>query len=300
MPIPVLLEVPLNVQQATNDLASPAVGGRRTDVRRLYSALLFIPIFYIIIRYLPPVFFFGVVLLTAMVAILEYYRLHYTREQLFPDAWIGSTAAAALLAAFQWPGLVSAPTILLGTVFSVLTLRMLSSRDLASTLTDTGILAFGVLYVGLTLGYYLQLRALPFGEWLLIFVIFVTWAGDTGAYYVGMRLGRRPLAPVISPKKTVEGLIGGLVASALAAIAARNWFLPQFGIAEALTLGLVLGAIGTLGDLAESALKRSAGVKDSGSVIPAHGGMLDRIDSLLFTGPAFYYYVTLMRGNITL
>ncbi len=275
------------------------MGRRPTDIRRLYSAVALAPILYVIVRYLPPVLFFGVVLLTAMIAVLEYYRLSFSREQLFPDAWIGSVATAALLAACHWPGLTSVPTILLATVLTVLMVRMASHRGLASALPDTAMVTFGVLYIGLTLGSYLLLRALPFGESLVIFVVLVTWVGDAGAYYVGMRVGRRPLAPVISPKKTVEGLIGGLTAAVVAALAARAWLLPQYGLIEALGLGCLLGAVGTLGDLAESALKRSAGVKDSGAVIPAHGGMLDRIDSLLFTGPIFYYYVTLVRGHLT-
>ncbi len=288
----------MNVQQATSELPNQAASGRRTDVRRLYSALILVPIFYGVIRYLPPVFFFGVALLTAMLAVLEYYRLHYAAGELFPDAWIGSIATAALLAAFQWPGLAPVSTILLGAVVAILTMRLWSPRSLATAMADTAILGFGILYIGLTLGAYVRLRGLPFGEWLVIFVILVTWAGDAGAYYVGMRWGRRPLAPVVSPKKTVEGLMGGLAASTVAALAAGRWVVPQFGVLEAVALGLVLGAVGTLGDLAESALKRSAGVKDSGSVIPAHGGMLDRIDSLLFTGPIFYYYVTVVRGSL--
>lgn len=289
----------MTAHETANALRSPAVDCRRTDVRRLYTAVVLIPIFYVIVRYLPPPFFFGVVLLTGMLALLEYYRLHFTLDQLFPEAWVGSLATAALLAACQWPGLASIPTILLTTVLAALTVRMASHRGLASALPDTAIMVFGVLYVGLTLGSYLFLRALPFGESLVIFVILVTWVGDAGAYYVGMRTGRRPLAPIISPKKTVEGLIGGLTASVVAALAARTWLLPEYGLLEALGLGCLLGGVGIVGDLAESALKRSAGVKDSGAVIPAHGGMLDRIDSLLFTGPVFYYYVTLVRNHLT-
>jgi phosphatidate cytidylyltransferase len=268
-------------------------------MRRLYSALVLAPVLYGIVRYLPPLAFFGIVLLTGMLAVLEYYRFHYAEEELFPDAWIGSIATAAVLAACQWPGLVSMLTILLLTLLAAMTGRMASRRGVASFLPDTAILTFGALYVGLTLGSYLLLRSLPFGEKLIIFVILVTWVGDAGAYYCGMRWGHRPLAPVLSPKKTVEGLMGGLAASALTALIARAWLLPQYGIVEALALGLILGAVGTLGDLAESALKRSAGVKDSGAVIPAHGGMLDRIDSLLFTGPLFYYYVAFLRAHLT-
>ena len=288
----------MNIQQAANECPGTTLGGRRTDARRLYSAVVFLPLLYVMVRYLPPVVFFGLVLTTAMIALLEYYRLHFKQEDLFPDAWLGSILTAALLASQQWPGLVSLSAILLAALPACLVIRMRSARGLAGTVTDTAIVLFGMVYVGLTLGYFLLTRAQPGGEWLIFFVVLVTWAGDAGGYYVGMRLGRRPLAPAISPKKTVEGLIGGLMASMLTALVARSWFLPQFGVVESLLVGLALGAIGALGDLAESALKRSAGVKDSGSVIPAHGGMLDRIDSLLFTGPVFYYYVVIFKGDL--
>jgi phosphatidate cytidylyltransferase len=138
-------------------------------------------------------------------------------------------------------------------------------------------------------------RALEGGEFLIFFLVLVTWAGDAGAYYTGRSLGRRQLAPVISPNKTVEGLLGGLILAVAAALVARAWFLPSFSVADCVAIGLLLTMAGALGDLTESVLKRSAGVKDSGTVIPAHGGMLDRLDSLLFAAPAFYYYVTLVK-----
>jgi len=158
------------------------------------------------------------------------------------------------------------------------------------------LLLLGVLYVGLLLGHFILTRALPSGEWLIFFVISVTWAGDTGAFYAGRTFGRRKLAPRISPNKTVEGLVGGLALSVLAAFIARYWFVPSFSPADCVALGLLLSLAGMLGDLTESAFKRSAGVKDSGSLIPGHGGMLDRIDSLLFAAPTFYYYLVLVKG----
>ncbi|MBM4124999.1 MAG: phosphatidate cytidylyltransferase, partial [Nitrospira sp.] len=162
---------------------------------------------------------------------------------------------------------------------------------------DSAVLVFGILYIGLTMGHLLLTRSLAEGEFLIFFLVLVTWAGDTGAYYAGVSLGRRKLAPVISPNKTLEGLLGGLLLAILVSIGAGLWFLPSFSLTDCLALGLVLTLTGMVGDLAESVLKRSAGVKDSGSLIPAHGGMFDRLDSLLFTAPAFYYYVTLIKGT---
>jgi phosphatidate cytidylyltransferase len=124
--------------------------------------------------------------------------------------------------------------------------------------------------------------------WLL-FVIVVTWLSDTGAYLVGRSLGKTPLAPSISPKKTVEGLLGGIVAAILFGVLANALFGLDLPVIVAVGVAFVLAIIGVLGDLAESFVKRQAGVKDSGTLIPGHGGMLDRIDALLFTWTAGLY-----------
>jgi phosphatidate cytidylyltransferase len=153
---------------------------------------------------------------------------------------------------------------------------------------------FGVLYLGLTLGPLSMTRLLPLGEWLILFLLLVTWASDTGAYYIGTVYGQHRLAPMISPKKTVEGLVGGLFSAIIIAYAAHWWFLPELSGLDCLVLAILLTITGLWGDLAESAMKRSVSIKDSGGILPGHGGMLDRLDSLLFTAPAFYYYVTMV------
>ena len=155
---------------------------------------------------------------------------------------------------------------------------------------------FGVLYLGLPLGPLSMTRLLPQGEWLIFFLLLVTWVSDAGAYYVGTLYGRRRLAPRISPKKTVEGLVGGMIGAIITAYAVRWWFLPELAGLDCLVLAILLTITGLWGDLTESAMKRSVGIKDSGGILPGHGGMLDRLDSLLFTAPAFYYYITMASG----
>ena len=125
----------------------------------------------------------------------------------------------------------------------------------------------------------------------------VTWASDTAAYYVGSSFGTRKLAPRISPGKTIEGSVGGLVGSVMMAVVAKFGFMPWLDLKDCLIIGLLLGSIGQVGDLFESRLKRYAGVKDSGTILPGHGGLLDRLDSLIFTSPVFYYYVILIKGG---
>ncbi len=126
------------------------------------------------------------------------------------------------------------------------------------------------------------------GTPLYFYLVLVTWAGDTGAFYVGSTMGKRLLCPSISPRKTVEGSVGGLVCSIVASGLAKLWFWEGLGAVEVVVMGLGLGAMGQVGDLCESMLKRSFGVKDTGALIPGHGGLLDRVDSLLFTAPVLY------------
>lgn len=269
---------------------------KKVDGRRLYAALLFIPLFYVLVRYLPPLFFFVLVVGAALLAQFEFYRLHFRENRARALVALGLGAGAFLLASLQWPGTLPPFAVFLLIPVAALMSRILEAGEPKGSLVDASVMAFGVLYVSLTLGHLLLTRALPGGEYLIFFVVLVTWAGDTGAYYAGVTLGRHRLAPIISPNKTVEGLAGGLVLAVAVAFLAQAWFLRSFTAADCLATGVLLTGVGVLGDLSESALKRSSGVKDSGSLIPAHGGMLDRLDSLLFTAPAFYYYMTLVKG----
>jgi phosphatidate cytidylyltransferase len=148
-------------------------------------------------------------------------------------------------------------------------------------------------YVGWFLGHALALYRRPDGGGLVLFLVAVTWIGESAAYVVGSVLGRHKLAPLVSPNKTLEGALAQLAASVAAAAVFGEWLLPDWSLARALPAGVILGVVGQLGDLAESAIKRSAGVKDASGLIPGHGGVLDRVDGLLFNSPALYYYVVL-------
>lgn len=260
-------------------------------VRRVLTAAVFLPLLYVLIHDFGPLAFFILVAVCGMVAVGEFYRLRLGTAVWPWWGWLGVGATGLLLGSVQWPALLSLHTVLLGTIIMALCMPLITTKPLRESLADGMVLVMGALYPGLTLSYLLLIRALPDGVALIFFVLLVTWAGDTGAYIVGKTMGRHPLAPVISPKKTYEGLAGGMVLAAALAFAARSWFLPAMSPLDCLLLGIGLTFAGLVGDLAESAIKRGAGIKDSGALIPGHGGMLDRLDSLLFTGPAFYYYV---------
>jgi len=159
------------------------------------------------------------------------------------------------------------------------------------SLLDCAGTLMGTLYVGL-LSYFYLLRTLPDGWIWLIFMFAGTWVSDTTAYFIGKYFGRRKMAPVLSPKKTLEGAGGGLLGSLLAGYSFALIY-PFLPLPKMLLLGLLLGVAAEVGDLLESAFKRQAGVKDSSTLIPGHGGILDRFDSALFTAPLVYYFVLL-------
>jgi phosphatidate cytidylyltransferase len=281
-------------EQVTSE-GEGSTAGRRFDPRRVYVALIFVPLFYVLVRYLPPAAFFVLITIAALLALGEFYSLHFQGERPPVGMGIGLAGGILLLTSLQWRSVVSDRAVLVATLIVVVLYRLAGHRPIKESLIDAAVLIFGVVYVALTLGHLLLTRALPNGEFLIFFVVLVTWAADTGAYYVGTAVGRHKLAPVISPHKTVEGLLGGIGLAVVAALAAQAWFLPIFSFLDCLSVGLILSLAGLLGDLTESAMKRSAGVKDSGWLLPAHGGMLDRLDSLLFTAPVFYYYMVLFK-----
>lgn len=154
----------------------------------------------------------------------------------------------------------------------------------------------GALYLGWLMSYFLLLRDLPYGrEWVLV-ALFTTFTADTAAYFAGRAWGRHPLAPRISPKKTKEGAVAGLLGAVVAAVVLVSLFQLPGGWGRISLLGLLMGIFGQLGDLSESMLKRSLKIKDSSQTIPGHGGILDRLDSLLFTVFVVYYYVVWIIG----
>jgi phosphatidate cytidylyltransferase len=176
-------------------------------------------------------------------------------------------------------------------------------RENSGVIMDISTTIFGILYISWFLSFLIKIRYLTGGIGLILAVIFITKLGDIGAYFIGSRFGRTPLIPRISPKKTVEGAVGGLIFSILGAFISRPFF-PAFGgipqgrenVAHLhiIFMGISLGILAQLGDLSESLMKRDCQVKDSGRILPGMGGALDFIDSLLFTAPAFYFYMSII------
>lgn len=229
-----------------------------------------------------------------LVAQWEFLGLFFEKHHLPQHALVSLPGTLLLLLAMQWPAVFDFSLTLSIILVSLLCYQVgfapAESRHLVMV-----VMLFGILYIGYTLGHVLWLKAQHDGPMLIFFLMLVTWASDAAAYYVGKTWGSRPLAPSLSPNKTVEGFVGGLVAAPLIAWLSHLWFLPAVTPVDCLILGMLFTVLGLLGDLSESALKRYAGVKDSGSLIPGHGGMLDRVDSLLLNAPVFYYYMTFVQ-----
>jgi len=264
-------------------------------MKRVVSAAVFLPLFWVIVKKFHPGVYEILMTLTALLALRELYRLAAARGHRC-HRLLGALVAVLVIASFAFAGF----DIRYALVFGLIALPLASlwrGGDWGPALADIGTTFFIATFVGVLFGYLIDLRIihdLPKGDEtgsdLVFLLFFVVWSSDTAAYYVGSLLGRRPLAPRVSPKKTIEGAVGGVVGALAAAFIASVWFYTRLTAADCLFLGLALGTIGILGDLVESMLKRGSGMKDSASLVPGHGGILDRVDSLLYAGPVLYYY----------
>ena len=163
-------------------------------------------------------------------------------------------------------------------------------KEIPKAAGDAALILMGFLYVPLLLSHLVMIRMLPHGVSWLFLIMVIVMSGDSAAYYVGSSLGKTKLYPAVSPKKSVEGSLGGLAGSVIGAFIAKAVFFPELSAVDCIATALLLGLLGQLGDLFESLMKRSCGVKDSGAIFPGHGGILDRLDSILFAGPAAFYY----------
>ncbi|MGQ9524999.1 MAG: phosphatidate cytidylyltransferase [Armatimonadota bacterium] len=276
---------------------------------RTLTALIGIPVTVLLVFLRDGEAFAVAVAVTALVGVHEFCRTVSLRERAQPStpfAWaIVLVAAAAAWGASQGtPMFWAAPSATL-LFMAALAVQML--RPSPAPIRDLGATLLAGLYVGLLLPHLILIRGLGFqgtpavftwnstGANLVLFTLLVTWAADTFAYVSGKTWGKHQLAPKLSPGKTVEGFIAGLLAAAaVGAIASIGLLRPLWPdssyLRHGVTLGILAGIVGPVGDLCKSAMKRELGVKDFGTAIPGHGGVLDRFDSLMFVAPVAYYY----------
>ncbi len=237
----------------------------------------------------PPPLLVVLAAVVAVLAIVEYCSLaaHLGAPVPVVPAAVAVTAVCTVVA---WPNAALAPVVM-AVVIAAGAVAVGRGRTDSDTLARVAAGVLGPLYIGLPLGALIAVRW-EYGREAALLLIVIVVASDSAQYYAGRAFGRRPLAPSLSPKKTVEGAMGGLIAGALALALIGHWWWPAAPVALRAALGAVLVVLGITGDLFESMLKRAAGVKDSAALIPGHGGVLDRIDALLFAAPVYY---TVMR-----
>ena len=276
---------------------------------RLLTAIITLPILIlsIILPYFWPQFswtnwpFLLIAALALGAGLFEFFSLTKKLE-LKADAGIAYLGAAAFFVAFLFDAPSKAPDLLFLTLALFLMLVLITQTfrfqvDFSKMLTGVGVTILGVLYITFLGGFLISMRVgfnetiVPFLSTKLIgFFFLVVMGADTGAYYMGKNLGKHKLVPKISPGKTWEGVAGGLILSSVFAAIASATFFPELPYKFSIPLAIVMTLVGLFGDLAESAMKRGSNTKDAASILPGHGGLLDRLDSLLFNAPILYYF----------
>ena len=256
------------------------------DIKRITSAAILIPTIILFIYFAQPLLWLFLILIIGTLALNEFNNMSLfdvkssdKRFTFFINAitiasvyFTESTAFAALFAfiAVAFYHLIKPDT----------------HKDILKYILKD---MLGIFYCGVLPSYIMLIRILD-GKIYICLLLLTIWTVDTAAYYVGCSIGRRKLIPNISPNKTWEGSIGGVIGAVALLIAAKIMYFTNFSFLEATIFGIILSVTAQIGDLFESLLKRAKGIKDSGDLIPGHGGMLDRIDSLLFTAPVFFYF----------
>ncbi|MFH1146410.1 MAG: phosphatidate cytidylyltransferase [Pseudomonadota bacterium] len=258
------------------------------DFKRIITALIAAPVVLLTILYGSKLLFLLLVLAGTIVGLLEYYALAGKTGASFP-VWLGVTLGCLLVGSsysFSFPHVLGALVLI---VLLSLSYYMLNYDSYHDIFQSVSLFITGIAYVALSFTHLVLLRHIG-REWVL-FLLFVVFWGDTGAYYTGKCFGRKKLYPSVSPGKTVEGAIGGLAVSIGMGYLVRVFYLPWLSNRQAIVMAATLGLAGQTGDLVESVIKRAVGVKDSGAILPGHGGVLDRMDGVIFAAPVLFYEV---------
>jgi phosphatidate cytidylyltransferase len=279
--------------------------------RRILTALLLIPPVIYLIGWSPKLLFLAAVIVSVELCLYEFFKICRSAGfATFPlPGYLGGAALCLVRAADSSKAETYSLVVLVAFVLMTLTIALAVTHDLKLYLGGIATTIFGVVYIGLTLSCLFPLKfarlgaaslglasasAASEGRELMFLLFLVIWADDTFAYLAGRTIGRKRLFPSISPKKTLEGSVAGIVGSVLVAGGFARLFWQTASLKKVILLAALVALFGQMGDLAESALKRSANLKDSGSLLPGHGGFLDRVDSLLFGAPVLWLALAIM------
>ncbi|HWN98849.1 MAG TPA: phosphatidate cytidylyltransferase [Blastocatellia bacterium] len=276
-------------------------------MKRILTAAVVLPILLFTIWTETPYFFVALAAVAAVLALGEFYNLA-SKVGCPAQPALGLVAALIVVACFVLERSEWIVAVIAGLTMGSLGLALAKPDQIKKSLLTVACTVTGVVYVAVLAGCLVGVRMMPdsmtqpltphlSSKLLMMFFAMVVFA-DTGAFYTGHLIGRHKLAPRVSPGKTIEGAIGGLLAAIAAGPLSRLVFFHEIPIAHAIVLGALIGVLGPIGDLAESMLKRGSGVKDSGTLLPGHGGVLDRVDSILFCAPLLYYYSRLFISRM--
>jgi phosphatidate cytidylyltransferase len=236
--------------------------------------------------------FFAVSLVIVTLALLECLHVFRPQAERSVKVLVGLGGLGVYTTICWFPTIL--PQVLSVTFLSLACFYLFRFKDIIPVINDCAIVLLVWAYVPVLFSHIVLLHALPDGHKLVFMVLLMTMVCDSCAYFTGTRWGKHRLYPAVSPKKSIEGALGGIIGAVLAALVSGWTYLPHLSLLGCLGFGVVIGVFAQVGDLFESLLKRSAQIKDSGQLFPGHGGMLDRLDSLLFAFPLAYLYVKMV------
>ena len=266
-----------------------------SHLKRWLTAIIAVPLLLAIIFYGSDAVFSATIIIVILAGVGEYHQIVFGPGHLWEKAetlFIGFLIPLAVY-------LGDMRLLLALLSFSVLLVfftYLLRIHEENFDILPVGKLILGFMYVPLMMSYFILIRRFDQGILWIIFLLVLAFSGDVAAYYVGRNFGKRKLLPLVSPNKTVEGTVGLFIGSVAGCVIFQQIFFPSLPVVHAVALGFFGSVIGQLGDLCESAMKRASGVKDSGVILPGHGGILDRLDCLIFIAPfVYYYYVFIIK-----
>ncbi|MBF0318384.1 MAG: phosphatidate cytidylyltransferase [Nitrospirae bacterium] len=257
--------------------------------KRLVVAAILLPLLYAYIMYLSPYYFLLLMFVAAFICVEEFLLMYGVR-----DLTRHVFSAVSLIPLYMTYEYNEIPDYVFVTIFAVcVVVRLFERKGPENALSDIAPFIVGLLYIPLCLSYFIKLRAI--GQEAVMFLMLVTWGADSAALYVGKAIGRRKLYESISPNKTVEGAIAALIGGGASAVILKIGFNLNVDYLAIIGVGIVIGVFGIIGDLVESMFKRERSIKDSGSFLPGHGGLLDKVDGMLLCAPVLYYIVVLRQ-----
>jgi phosphatidate cytidylyltransferase len=254
--------------------------------KRLIVAAALLPLLYLYVMYLPQGYFFILLCAVSFLGTLEFYSMYRVQGAVrYASLFFG-----VFIIAVSFFSREHLPEAFVFSAMAIMVIRLLTKRDPHSSLYDIAAPVVGLIYIPGFLSSQTQIRNIG-PEWI-IFLYATVWASDSAAYYIGKGIGKKKLYQEMSPNKTVAGAVGSVAGGAAGALMLKGLIVPQLTLPSAVLIGCLIGSISIAGDLVESMFKRDAGVKDSGVIIPGHGGILDKIDGTLFAGPLLYWVLT--------